>query len=99
MGRGYSVFRQFIEKKYIHKNDLGYLLCYIRHCLKINCFGNSQMYWFKMFVHYLKAKAVCDWKEKNSYLTVAKWGESICNDKLVDIFADEHKNCLCAQVY
>ena len=60
MGQGYSVFRQFIEKKYIHKNDLGYLLCYIHHCLKINYFGNSQMYWFKMFVYYLKAKAVCD---------------------------------------
>ena len=63
------------------------------------CFGNSQMYCLKMFVYYLKAKAVCDWKEKNSYLKVVKWGESICNDKLVDIFADEHKNCLSAQVY
>lgn len=64
-----------------------------------SCVGNSQRYWCNMFAYYLKAKNVCEWKQKNGYLTVVKWGEAICNDKLVDTFDDEHKNCRCSQVY
>lgn len=51
-----------------------------------------------MFAYYLKAKAVCKWRRKNSYLPIVKWGESICENKIVDIFK-KHKDCTFSKVY
>lgn len=36
--------------------------------------------------------------KRNSYLPVAKWGESVCEDKIVNIFK-RHKDCTCSEVY
>lgn len=66
-------------------------------CLKSN-FGESQKFWFDMFAYYLKANDVCKWRQKNGYLLVAKWGESVCDDKIVNIFK-KHKECTCSKVY
>ena len=51
-----------------------------------------------MFAYYLKAKAVCKWRRENNYLPIVKWSESICEDKIVDIFKG-HKECECSKVY
>lgn len=97
MSRCVFVFNQFHEKKYVHEEDLGYLVCYICRCLK-SSFEESQKFWFDMFAYYLKAKAVCKWRRKNSYLPIVKWGESICENKIVDVFK-KHKDCTCSNVY
>ena len=47
-----------------------------------------------MFSYYQKAKVVCEWKRENNYLPVVKWGEFICQDKLV-----RRKECTCSKVY
>ena len=44
-----------------------------------------------MFAYYLKENDVCKWRQRNGYLPVAKWGEAICNDEVVNIFK-EHKD-------
>ena len=82
---GLFVSNQFQEKKFVHQEDLKFLVCYICSCLKSN-FGESQKFWFDMFAYYLKVNDVCKWRQKNGYLLVAKWGESICEDKTVTIF-------------
>ena len=39
-------------------------------------------------------------KKKNGLKEVAKWGESICNDELVDFFSDKKRaKCSCSSVY
>lgn len=98
MDRSYSVFKQFREKKYVHEKDLGYLVSHICRCLKLFNFGKSEECWCNMFAYYLKAKTVCEWKLKNGYLPVVKWGEAVCEDKIVDIFK-EYKHCNCSGAY
>ena len=51
-----------------------------------------------MFAYYLKANDVCKWRQKNEYLPLAKWGESICKDKIVNIL-EGHKECTCSEVF
>ena len=86
MSLGLFVFNQFQQKKkIIHEEDLKYLLCYICSCLK-SSFGESQKFWFDMFAYYLKAKVVCGWRQENNFLPIVKWGESIFEEKIVDIF-------------
>ena len=48
----------------------------------------------------IKRYIVCRWRQSKGLSPVAKWGEAICEDKLVNFFEDEkHKNCICGSVY
>ena len=96
MSRGLFAFNQFRQEKIIHEEDLKYLLCYISSFLK-SSFGDSQKFWFDMFA-YQKTKAVCKWRRESDYLPLVKWGESICQDKIMEIFKG-HKECICSKVY
>ena len=58
-----------------------------------NCYYEEQ-YNFATKLH-----IVCRWKRKNGFPALAKKGEAICNDKLVNFFEEkEHKNCICSSV-
>ena len=85
MTRFLFVFNQFYGKKFLNQEELKYLVCYIRKCLNSK-FGTRDKYWYNMFAYYLRANEV------------VKWGEAICNNKVVNIFK-EHKNCCCSKVY
>ena len=40
---------------------------------------------------------VCLWEKKKGLPAIAKGGQTICNDKLVNFFDNEkHKNCFCS---
>ena len=92
-----SVFQKFYNKKYVHQEDLAYLICNICKCLKTN-FGKSKEFWYDMFAYYQKAKTICEWKWKNGYLPIVKLSEKICENKVEDIWK-EHKDCSCSEVY
>ena len=97
MTRFLFVFHQFYGKKILNQEELKYLVCYIRKCLNSK-FGTRDKYWYNMFAYYLRANEVCKWRQINGFLPLAKWGESISNNKVVNIFK-EHKNCCCSKVY
>ena len=41
---------------------------------------------------------VCRWREEHGFATIAKKGENICNNELVNFFKDEaQKNCVCSR--
>ena len=53
-----------------------------------------------MYSYTSKAYIVCQWREERDRKPIAKWGEAICNNKLVDFFIDKsHQNCSCSSVY
>ena len=42
---------------------------------------------------------VCRWKRKNGFAGLAKKGQAISNDKLINFFEEnEQKNCICLRV-
>ena len=43
---------------------------------------------------------VCRWKRKNGFAVLAKKGQAISNDKLINFFEEnEQKNCICLRVW
>ena len=41
---------------------------------------------------------VCRWREEQGFAAIAKKGENICNNELLNFFKDEaHKNCVCSR--
>ena len=53
-----------------------------------------------MYSYSSKAYIFCRWRQSKGLEPIAKWGEAICNDELVNFFDDlKHKNCSCGSVY
>ena len=92
MPRGFKIFEDFESRKYVHQDDLRYLTDHI--------WTPNYPFWYNMYYYSSKAYIVCRWRQSKGLSPVAKWGEAICEDKLVNFFEDEkHKNCICGSVY
>ena len=99
MRAGYQLFKNFENDKYIHINDLPHMTNYV--CGNLNSdYCLRYKYWYNQYSYSSKAYIACRWRQKKGLQPVAKWGEAICNDELVNIFK-EHKDCLhgCGSVY
>ena len=99
MSRGYYIFSKFEKGEYVHFNELKHMVNHI--CGHLNAdFNNNYKYWYNQYLYSTKAFIVCRWRHSRGLHPVAKWGEAICNDELVNFFEDEnHKNCSCCSVY
>ena len=53
-----------------------------------------------MYSYSSKAYIVCRWRQSKGLQPVAKWGQAICDNELVNYFK-EHKDCRkgCSSVY
>ena len=59
-----------------------------------NCIAGQLISWFLI----MKLHHVCKWREEHSFAAIAKKGENIYNNELVNFFKDEaHKNCVCSR--
>ena len=57
-----------------------------------NCSYYEAQYKYATKLYHVK------WREERGFATIAKKGENICNNELVNFFKDEaHKNCLCSR--
>ena len=93
------MFTRFENEEYINKEDLKYVNDYV--CGNLNSdYCPNYKYWYNQYGYATKAFIVCRWREKRGLQPVAKWGEAICENELVNFFKDEkHKNCSCGSVY
>ena len=99
MPAGYQIFENFEKEKYVTYDELKHMANYI--CANLNSvYSPNYKYWYNQYSHSSKAYIVCEWRQKKGLALVAKWGEAICDDKLVNFFK-EHKNCRrgCGSVY
>ena len=66
-------------------------------CSNLNSIPNSSTnhYWYKQFSNASKAFIVAEWRRKKDLISKAKFGETICNDSLVN-YLKAHKSCICA---
>ena len=99
MPSGYQIFENFEKEEFVHIEDLTHMVDYI--CHHLNCdYSPNYKYWYNQYWYSLKAYIVCRWRKSKGLQPVAKWGEAICEDELVNFFKDEkHKNCSCGSVY
>ena len=98
MASRYALFKKFENEEYISIEDLPQISDYI--CGNLNNWTPNYHYWYNMYSYTSKAYIVCWWREERGRKPIAKWGEAICNNKLVDFFIDKsHQNCSCSSIY
>ena len=94
----YALFKKFKNEEYVSKNDLTQIADYI--CGNLNNWTPNYHYWYNMYSYTSKAYIVCRWREKRGHRPIAKWGEAICKNNLIDFFQDKtHQKCECSSVY
>ena len=91
MARGLSVFENFEAEKYVHIEDLKHLTNYICGNLNSN-YSLNYKFWYNIDSYSSKAYIACQWRQSKGLQPVAKWGEAICENNLLNFF-EEHKGC------
>ena len=93
-----KIFEEFESGKYVRLEDLKFMTDHI--CGNVNSCTPNYHFWYNMYSYSSKAYVVCRWRQSKGLSSVAKWGEAICSDDLIDFFKDpKHKNCSCGSVY
>ena len=93
----YLLFEAFERGDYIPQES-------IKKITNLNCgqlisWSPNRSYYETQYNYATKLQIVCRWKEQQGLPALAKKGEAICNDQLVNFFEDkEHKYCSCSTV-
>ena len=78
MAFAYDCFKKYERKEFLTKIELEYANDHV--CLNLNNPSFGYKYFYNMYTYITKSFIVCNWKEKNGYDIVSKFGEAICND-------------------
>ena len=98
MAHGYKIFNDFESGKYVHLDDLKHMTNHI--CGNLNNSIPNYRFWYNIYSYSSKAYIVCRRRQSKGLSQVAKWGEAIYGDDLVNFFEDSnHKNCSCGSAY
>ena len=88
-----SFDESFQNGKYIEEKDMKKVLNYIAS--NLISWSPIRSYWYMQYNYATKLYHVWQWRKKRGFCPIAKKGENICNDELVNIF-NKHKNCVCS---
>ena len=92
----YLIFEAFQRGDYIPYSHIKKITNYIAGQL-ISWSPNRSCY-EAQYNYATKLYHVCKWREEHGFAAIAKKGENICNNELVNFFKDEaHKNCVCSR--
>ena len=98
MAYAYDCFKKYERKNFLTRDELEYANDHV--CLNLNNPSFGYKYFYNMCTYITKSFIVCNWKEKNRYDILSKFGEAICNDQSVNFFEnDEHKNMARVRVF
>ena len=92
----YLLFEAFERGDYIPEEQIKKVINYI--CSQLISWSPNPSYYEEQY-NFATKLHVCRWKRKNGFPALAKNGEVIRNDKLVNFFKEkEHKNCIYSSV-
>ena len=92
-----AMFEEFENGNYISLENLKLIENFI--CGDLNGWSPNKSYYYMQLNYLTKLWEVCACRKKRDFCPIGKKGEAICNNELVNFFADEkHKNCSCAFV-
>ena len=93
----YSLYQPFDSGHYIHDEYLLAVINYI--CGNLISRSPNRSFWEAKCNYATKLQIACNWKKECRLPAMVKKGQVICNDGLVNFFADEkHKGCICSMV-
>ena len=93
----WAMFESFENGDYILEENIRLVTDFI--CGNLNNWSLNRSYYQAQYNYATKLYHVCRWRRKQGLHTIAKKGEAISGNELVNFFADKkHKNCICSTV-
>ena len=93
----YTLYEAFDKGHYIHLGYIPKVCNYIAG--NLISWSPNRSFWQAEYNYATKLYHVCNWKKERGMPPMAKNGEAICNNELVNFFKDEkHKGCICSIV-
>ena len=91
----WAMYESFENGDYILEENIKLVTDFI--CDNLDNWPSNSSYYQAQYNYATKLYHVCRWRRKRRLRLIAKKGEAICNEELVDFFTDEkHKNCICS---
>ena len=92
-----AMYEFFKNGNYINESNVPLVSNYISS--NLNSWSPNQRYWEKQYHILTKLYIVCKWRKENGFRPLTKRGQRICNNELINYFADEkHKTCSCSTI-
>ena len=93
----YLLYETFERGDYITQEHIKKVTNYI--CHQLISWSPNRSNFQTIYSYGTKLIHVCRWKKKLGLPALARKGEAICGDELVNFFEDKnHKNCICSAV-
>ena len=88
-----NLFEKYQKFEFVNANELDLIMDYI--CGNLNSCKINYPYWYDMYCYTSKTRIVIRYKQDKNELAVAKLGQCICKNKIVNFLENENKKCNC----
>ena len=89
-----NLFKRYRNFEFVNANELDSIVDYI--CENLNfTFPSNYPYWYDMYSYATKTRIVIMHKQEKNELAVAKLGQCICENKVVNFLENKNKKCNC----
>ena len=87
-----NLFEKYQKFEFVNANELDLIVDYI--CGNLNS-TNNYPYWYDMYCYTTKTRIVIRHKEEKNELAVAKLGQCVCQNEVVNFLQNKNKECNC----
>ena len=89
-----SLFDKYRNFEFVNANELDLIIDYI--CGNLNSwFPSNYPYWYDMYSYATKTRIVIGHKQEKNELAVAKIGQCVSENEVVNFLENENKKCNC----
>ena len=89
----YNLFKKYQNFEFVNTNELNLIVDYI--CQNLNSPGINYPYWYDMYCYTSKSRIVIRFKQERNELGIAKLGQCLCNNEVINFLENENKSCNC----
>lgn len=90
-------FEKYTNFELVNETELDYVINHV--CGHLNeDYTRNYPYWYDMYCSTSKTFLVLRWKKSKNLPQIAKLGQVVCNDEIIDLRKNEHK-CSCSSLY
>ena len=89
-----NLFQKYRNFEFVNADQLDLIVDYI--CGNLN-FGTNYSYWYDMYCYSTKTRIVLRHKQKKNEFAVAKLGQCVCKNEVINFLENENKKCNCEE--
>ena len=88
-----SLFEKYRNFEFVNTGELDLIVDYI--CGNLTLCRSNYPYWYDMYSYATKTRIVIRHKQEKNELAIAKLGQCVCENEVVNFLENENKKCNC----